>query len=278
MEAQVGQSIWNTFMSIKCNTTAQCADPLHSHQRIHMETGTRLVAIDGTRSILQATRALETRRFAYSVYGHPGEILRLPWVLGYNGERAEPLTGHHLLGNGYRAYSPTLMRFNSPDGWSPFGRGGVNAYGYCNGDPTNKADPTGHIGLLQRMRVYLGIENRSLISSANPVYEPMGNTLRPTKRDTPPSSEVPSPVTNGAASQPPPLPTRSPPATPTSLNSSGEHIYISIDSDAYPLGHTPTDTPRVIRIVKFPHYEHVTIMDQSGNIRTQNREINREPA
>ncbi len=38
-----------------------------------------------------------------------------------------------MLGNGYRAYSPVLMRFNSPDSWSPFGEGGVNAYAYIEG-------------------------------------------------------------------------------------------------------------------------------------------------
>ncbi|MCY1433952.1 hypothetical protein D9M71_499940 [compost metagenome] len=37
------------------------------------------------------------------------------------------------------------MRFNSPDSWSPFGKGGVNAYAYCEGDPRNRVDPTGHV-------------------------------------------------------------------------------------------------------------------------------------
>lgn len=63
---------------------------------------------------------------------------------GFNGELPERATGHYLLGNGYRAYNPVLMRFNSPDSCSPFGRGGVNAYAYCVGDPVNRRDPTGH--------------------------------------------------------------------------------------------------------------------------------------
>lgn len=67
--------------------------------------------------------------------GHPG----------FNGELCDPLTGHYLLGNGYRAYNPVLMRFNSPDSLSPFGEGGVNAYGYCQGDPLNQADPSGRL-------------------------------------------------------------------------------------------------------------------------------------
>lgn len=62
----------------------------------------------------------------------------------FNGEHADPSTGHYLLGNGYRAFNPLLMRFNSPDSWSPFGAGGINSYGYCAGDPINYSDPSGH--------------------------------------------------------------------------------------------------------------------------------------
>lgn len=78
---------------------------------------------------------------AYLPYGyHPG----LTTVLGFNGERLEPITGHYLLGNGYRAFNPMLMRFSSPDSLSPFARGGLNAYVYCLGDPVNYFDPSGH--------------------------------------------------------------------------------------------------------------------------------------
>ncbi|MEN5279281.1 RHS repeat-associated core domain-containing protein, partial [Brucella sp. TWI432] len=38
-----------------------------------------------------------------------------------------------------------LMRFNAPDSLSPFGQGGVNPYAYCQGDPINFADPSGHV-------------------------------------------------------------------------------------------------------------------------------------
>ncbi|NAS96806.1 hypothetical protein CU664_12085 [Pseudomonas syringae pv. actinidifoliorum] len=64
---------------------------------------------------------------------------------GFNGELLDDITGHYLLGNGYRAYNPVLMRFNSPDSLSPFGKGGLNAYAYCGGDPINKEDSTGHM-------------------------------------------------------------------------------------------------------------------------------------
>lgn len=66
---------------------------------------------------------------------------------GFNGERTDLLTGNYLLGNGYRAYSPRLMRFSCPDSLSPFGGGGINPYAYCAGDPVNITDPSGHLGM-----------------------------------------------------------------------------------------------------------------------------------
>ncbi len=46
------------------------------------------------------------------------------------------------------------MRFNRPDSWSPFGKGGLNSYAYCFGDPVNFVDPTGHVldGVLKGIR------------------------------------------------------------------------------------------------------------------------------
>jgi len=66
-------------------------------------------------------------------------------VLRFNGQRKEYASGHYLLGNGYRAFNPVLMRFHSPDSLSPMGAGGLNCYAYCAGDPINNVDPTGHM-------------------------------------------------------------------------------------------------------------------------------------
>lgn len=63
----------------------------------------------------------------------------------FNGEHTDKLTGLQHLGNGYRGYSPTLFRFLCRDDWSPFGAGGLNGYTYCDGDPLNHADPSGHM-------------------------------------------------------------------------------------------------------------------------------------
>ncbi|WP_421091180.1 RHS repeat domain-containing protein [Pseudochrobactrum sp. MP213Fo] len=65
-------------------------------------------------------------------------------ALGFNGELFNPAIQSYQLGSGYRAYSPGLMQFTAPDSWSPFGKGGINPYAYCNGDPVNKIDPSGH--------------------------------------------------------------------------------------------------------------------------------------
>lgn len=78
---------------------------------------------------------------------------------GFNGERADPLSGVTHLGNGYRAYSPVLRRFTCPDSASPFGIGGLNPYAYCEGDPINNTDPSGHglITWLIRKALSIGI-------------------------------------------------------------------------------------------------------------------------
>ncbi len=62
----------------------------------------------------------------------------------FNGERRDPVIHHYHLGNGYRNYNPGLMRFHAMDSMSPFGKGGINSYAYCMGDPVNRSDPSGH--------------------------------------------------------------------------------------------------------------------------------------
>lgn len=105
---------------------------------------TVLTATDLQHSVLHATMPGQQHAFVYSPYGHHQDSAFLPGLPGFNGEQPDPVTGHYLLGNGYRAYNPTLMRFNSPDNLSPFGKGGLNAYAYCAGDPVNRRDPSGH--------------------------------------------------------------------------------------------------------------------------------------
>ena len=69
-------------------------------------------------------------------------------LVSYTGAYQDPMTGAYPLGNGYRMYLPEQMRFAQPDSMSPFGRGGVNPYAYCEADPINRSDPAGHFGIL----------------------------------------------------------------------------------------------------------------------------------
>lgn len=111
--------------------------PAHSRKTI-------LLAPDQQRSVLNALHAGGPHPLVYTPYGHRPIGSGLISLLGFNGELPDTLTGHYHLGNGYRAFSPVLMRFICPDSWSPFGKGGLNAYVYCDGDPRNKLDPSGH--------------------------------------------------------------------------------------------------------------------------------------
>jgi RHS repeat-associated protein len=106
---------------------------------------TRLLATDQQRSVLNVLDATRLNSLAYSPYGHRPVENGLLSLLCFNGERPDPVTGCYLLGNGYRAFNPVLMRFNSPDSWSPFGEGGLNAYVYCVGEPVNQVDKNGHV-------------------------------------------------------------------------------------------------------------------------------------
>ena len=154
----------------------QHEDQLLAQQRRQNGTSqSRLLVTDQQRSVLSILDATRFLHLAYAPYGHhvPESCL-----LGFNGERPDPVTGHYVLGNGYRAFNPVLMRFNSPDGWSPFGRGGLNAYGYCVGDPVNQGDQTGHapgfISWLSKLKnptsryAPLRASNSSLTSSSPP--------------------------------------------------------------------------------------------------------------
>lgn len=105
---------------------------------------TVLLATDNKNSILAEIVCGKPNSISYSAYGQQSGQQEVATRLGFNGELREAQIGWYLLGNGYRAYNPRLMRFHSPDSWSPFGRGGLNAYMYCVGDPVNFSDPTGH--------------------------------------------------------------------------------------------------------------------------------------
>ena len=150
----------------------QHEDQLLAQQRRQNGTSqSRLLVTDQQRSVLSILDATRFLHLAYTPYGHhvPKSCL-----LGFNGERPDPVTGHYVLGNGYRALNTVLMRFNSPDSWSPFGRGGLNAYGYCVGDPVNRSDPTGHSNFI--MRFGKGLANLLGLRQRRPEKTPAWTT------------------------------------------------------------------------------------------------------
>uniref|UniRef100_UPI00046405A1 RHS repeat-associated core domain-containing protein n=1 Tax=Pseudomonas syringae TaxID=317 RepID=UPI00046405A1 len=123
----------------------RAGDQLLAEQRGGNSAGTQLLSTDARRTVLAEVSPQSINDLSYSAYGHRSSVVAAASRSGFNGELRELATGWYLLGQGYRAYNPVLMRFHSPDSLSPFGNGGLNAYAYCVGDPVNYLDPDGHI-------------------------------------------------------------------------------------------------------------------------------------
>lgn len=102
---------------------------------------TVLIGTDAQGSVrLEATADVRTHGYT----AHGADVTTADQIpFGFAGERREPLTGWYIPG-GHRPYDPVLMCFLAPDSDSPFGRGGINPYAYCAGDPINRVDPDGH--------------------------------------------------------------------------------------------------------------------------------------
>ena len=125
---------------------------MRSPANIHVtQARTVLLATDNKNSVLVESAVGKANSIAYSAYGQQSARQEVATGLGFNGQMREAQIGWYLLGNGYRAYNPVLMRFHSPDSWSPFGKGGLNAYMYCGGEPVMGSDPTGHFNPLLKL-------------------------------------------------------------------------------------------------------------------------------
>ncbi|MBA1193463.1 RHS repeat-associated core domain-containing protein [Pseudomonas entomophila] len=110
-----------------------------------------LIASDSIRSPCHFLHAADHTHERFAPYGTRNGHTGLP---GFKGEHQDPHNQGYMLGNGYRTYSPTLMRFVRPDHESPFGKGGVNSYAYVSGDPINRIDPTGRFFELIKSAFY----------------------------------------------------------------------------------------------------------------------------
>ncbi|MCE0782913.1 RHS repeat-associated core domain-containing protein [Pseudomonas sp. NMI542_15] len=104
---------------------------------------TRLLLTDNTASVTAEYGAAGVNEAYLSLYGERGDDDTLQSLLAFNGEVREQQLDWYLLGRGYRAYNPGLMRFHSPDSLAQE-EVGVNPYLYALGDPVNWRDPTGH--------------------------------------------------------------------------------------------------------------------------------------
>lgn len=100
----------------------------------------------------------------YSIYGY-SVFSPCISVLAFNGQVHDRFTNCYLLGNGVRAFSPTFMRFISPDPYSPFGVGGLHTYAYCGGDPVNYMDIDGNT----KLRVLTRNDNSFLVPTRQSV-------------------------------------------------------------------------------------------------------------
>ncbi|MGX1022083.1 RHS repeat-associated protein [Pseudomonas sp. Y3 TE3536] len=98
-----------------------------------------LYGVDALNTI-QSNRQEKSKSYTAFGFLHGSATPRT--LLGFTGQYCQ-LNGIYFLGNGYRAYNPMLMRFCSADAFSPFGKGGINAYVYCGSDPVNYSDPSG---------------------------------------------------------------------------------------------------------------------------------------
>ena len=131
-----------------------------------------LTATDSHDNLLLSLKAGQTNgtEYVWSPYGGGTVTDRLP---GFNGERCDPVSGNYHLGNGYRAYSPRLMRFTCPDSLSPFGAGGINSYAYCAGDPVNFTDPSGHISGAGWAGIALGVLGLAVTAVSSMFWAPV---------------------------------------------------------------------------------------------------------
>ena len=143
------------------------SQPLALQQSGHVTT---LLVTDQQTSVVNGSSPDgSSTPLAFTPFGHhPAHGMFGLW--GFNGQRPEAVTGHYLLGQGYRAFNPVLMRFNSPDSWSPFGRGGINAYAYCP-DPIMMQDPSGHWFKFARS-LWKGIKRLNPMRKPTPKFKP----------------------------------------------------------------------------------------------------------
>lgn len=95
-----------------------------AEQRVGSTYDVGLLAINDRGSVLKVRNDEGDELHIYSAYGYAPTIPSPFTILSFNRERLDASSHCYMLGNGYRSFSPTLMRFHRPDNLSPFGKGG----------------------------------------------------------------------------------------------------------------------------------------------------------
>jgi len=138
---------------------------------------TRLLMTEQNGSVMDRKDRDGFRYEAYCVFGQTYPTSTASHI-AFNGQWRESPSRSYLLGNGYRNYNPILRRFDRPDSWSPFGKGGLNAYAYCGADPVNQIDPSGHLPeLIRRLGRHLGIGKKAPLHNAMTDIKQLGPGL-----------------------------------------------------------------------------------------------------
>ena len=137
-----GDAVRTVWQEGRCSSLIQAAGMRLVERKVANDLKqTMMLASDGMGSVIGES-GTRSKSVAYSPYGFQRGMESL---IGFAGQMQSLLPIGYFLGNGYRFFDVVTHRFNSPDEFSPFGRGGVNAYVYCEGDPVNRTDPSGHI-------------------------------------------------------------------------------------------------------------------------------------
>jgi RHS repeat-associated protein len=137
-----GDAVRTVWQEGRCSSLIQAAGMRLVERKVANDLKqTMMLASDGMGSVIGES-GTRSKSVAYSPYGFQRGMESL---IGFAGQMQSLLPIGYFLGNGYRFFDVVTNRFNSPDEFSPFGRGGVNAYVYCGGDPVNCTDPSGHI-------------------------------------------------------------------------------------------------------------------------------------
>ena len=135
-----------------------------AEQQLHTHDRTLLLMTDASPSVIGECLQGTLHSIVYSAYGQRSAEEEVTTLLAFNGEVREAICGWYLLGRGYRVYNPALLRFHSPDSFSPFGTGGPNPYVYCQGNPIAFRDPNGHRAINNRRPIGPGY--------VDPIVEP----------------------------------------------------------------------------------------------------------